>query len=52
MGRFWIENELVDKYIGKLTGNELKVMMIITRHFNKQGTCYPSINVKTRQHEF
>jgi DNA-binding transcriptional regulator YhcF (GntR family) len=43
MGRFWIENELVDKYISKLTGNEFKVMVIITRHFNKNGTCYPSI---------
>ena len=43
MGRFWIENELVDKYLDKISGNELKVLLKITRHYNKNGTCYPSI---------
>lgn len=42
-GKFWIENELVDKYLSILSGNEFKTLLAITRHYNKNGTCYPSI---------
>lgn len=43
MGKFWIENDLVDHHLDKITGNELKVLLKITRHYNKFGTCFPSI---------
>ncbi|MFA6184484.1 MAG: helix-turn-helix domain-containing protein [Parcubacteria group bacterium] len=43
MGKFWIDNELIDKYLTKISGNDFKVWCILSRHFNKKGTCYPSI---------
>lgn len=42
-GKFWIENELVDTDLRVLSGNGFKVLIAITRHYNKAGTCYPSI---------
>ena len=42
-GKFWIENELVDTDLRELSGNGFKVLIAITRHYNKAGTCYPSI---------
>jgi DNA-binding transcriptional regulator YhcF (GntR family) len=47
-GKFWINNELVDNYLNKISGNELKVWLKITRHFNKEGTCFPSIRKMTK----
>lgn len=43
MGKFWIENQLVDEYLMLISGNELKVLFKITRHYNKYGKCFPSI---------
>ena len=43
MGKFWIENQLVDEYLKLISGNELKVLFKITRHYNKYGRCFPSI---------
>lgn len=44
MGRFWIENEIIDgEWFGKLSGNDFKVLLKITRHYNKHGKCFPSI---------
>lgn len=41
--RFWIENEFIESYLSKISGNATKVLLAITRHYNKEGTCYPSI---------
>lgn len=43
MGKFWIENELVDDWLYKISGNELKVLLCLTRHYNKAGTTFVSI---------
>ncbi len=44
MGKLWIENQLVDGgYLAKISGNEAKVLLAITRHYNRHGTCFPSI---------
>lgn len=43
MGRFWIEDDLVDKHIHKINGNEVKVLLMIARHYDKSGQCFPSI---------
>lgn len=41
---FWIENDFIDEgYLAKTSGNAIKVLLAITRHYNKAGTCYPSI---------
>lgn len=49
MGRFWIENELIDHHLDKISGNELKVLLTVTRYYNKQGTCYPSIRMMSKK---
>lgn len=44
MGKFWIENEIIDGgWFKKLSGNELKVLLKITRHYGTTGKCFPSI---------
>jgi len=44
MKRFWIENSIYDDgWLKKISGNQLKVLLAITRHYNKQGKCFPSI---------
>ncbi|MCX6153849.1 MAG: helix-turn-helix domain-containing protein [Candidatus Kapabacteria bacterium] len=44
MGKFWVNDELYDDgWLKKMSGNELKVLFAITRHFNRFGKCYPSI---------
>lgn len=43
MGKFWIDDKLVDENLDKLSGNDLKVWLKITRHFNKEGKSFPSI---------
>lgn len=49
MGRFWIEKEIIDGDLyGKLSGNDFKVLLKITRHYNKTGRCFPSIREISR----
>ncbi len=43
--KFWIPNNLIDEgWLSKMSGNDLKAWIIIARHYNKNGTCFPSIN--------
>lgn len=48
-GKFWIENVLIDNYLNKISGNELKVWCVLSRHFNKEGNCYPSIRTISKK---
>ncbi len=43
MGRFWIENEVVDRAMKGLSPSAFKVLLAVVRHYNKHGQCYPSI---------
>jgi DNA-binding transcriptional regulator YhcF (GntR family) len=44
MGKFWIENSIYDDgWLKKLSGSQLKVLLSITRHYDKYGKCFPSI---------
>lgn len=42
-GKFWIENDLVDNDLKDVSGNAFKVLVALTRHYNRTGTCFPSI---------
>lgn len=43
-GHFYISNKIIDDgYLKLLSGNDLKVLIKIARHYDKHGTCFPSI---------
>jgi DNA-binding transcriptional regulator YhcF (GntR family) len=42
-GKFWIENEIIDKYMTLISGNPWTVLTVVARHYNKTGQCNPSI---------
>jgi DNA-binding transcriptional MocR family regulator len=42
--RFWMDNKLIDDgWLAKISGNAWKVLTAIARHYNINGTCFPSI---------
>ncbi len=44
MSKFWIENKIIDAgWLKIISGNDLKVLLKITRHYNKYGESFPSI---------
>lgn len=47
-GHFYISNKIMDDgYLKKMSGNDLKVLIAIARHYNKYGKCFPSIRRMT-----
>jgi DNA-binding transcriptional regulator YhcF (GntR family) len=49
-GHFYISNKIIDDgYLKTMSGNDLKVLLKITRHYDKTGKSFPSIRKMSEQ---